>query len=230
LVPLLSISMRCAPLLVATAILAASCGGPASSPSDAGTLVERAADAMSTVTAARFRMECSGAPMTVEGFEFQWAEGQFAAPSSSRSVLHMRAAGLAIELGAVSIGDRTWLTNPLSGAWDELAPGVGFNPAVVFDPSQGWVALLADLADVAVVGREGGRDHLTGTLPPARVKSLTAGLVADQAVVLGLWLDSEDGHILRAELSTTGDAGVTDWVIELSEFDKPATIEQPATG
>jgi lipoprotein LprG len=168
--------------------------------------------------------------MIVEGFEFQWAEGQFAAPDSSRSVLHMRAVGLAVELGAISIGDRTWLTNPLSGAWGELAPGVGFNPAVVFDPSQGWAPLLADLGGVTVVGRENGRDHLTGTIPADRVKSLTAGLVGDQAVTLGLWLDPGDGHILRAELATTGDSGVTDWVIELSEFDKPVTIEPPAGG
>ena len=127
-----------------------------------------------------------------------------------------------------AVAERTWLTNPLTGRWEELTPGTGFNPAVLFDPDAGWVALLADLTDVSFVATEEDGHHLTATVPPARVEVLTAGFAAAQSVPIDLWLDESSGRIRRLELSTTGDAGVSDWRITLSDYDEPVEIEPPA--
>lgn len=211
--------------------LLTACGGadspPAPNPVD---LLARAQAAMAAVETASFEMTRSGAPVTIEGFEFASAVGRYAAPAAAEAVLQMRVADITVQMGTISVGERTWLTNPLTGDWEELTPGTGFNPAVLFDAEAGWVALLADLADVSVVATEDGAHHLVGVVPPARVEVITAGFAVGQSVPLDLWLDVSTGHIRRLELSTTGDTGVSDWVITLSGYGEPVQIEPPPGG
>lgn len=212
-------------------LLTAACGREAAeAPADLSYLLERAQAAMAAVDTASFEMTRAGAPVTIEGLEFSSAVGRFAAPDSAEAVLSMRAGDITVQMGTISVGERTWLTNPLTGRWEELTPGTGFNPAVLFDAYGGWVAMLADLRDPSFVGREGGAHHLRGALPPARVELLTAGFAADQSVVVDLWLDEDSGRIRRLEMSTAGEAGVSDWTITLSDYGEPVDIEPPATG
>ena len=185
---------------------------------------------MAAVETASFEMSRAGAAVTVEGLEFMSAVGQYAAPSSAQAVLQMRAGDITIQMGTISVGERTWLTNPLTGRWEELTPGTGFNPAVLFDTAAGWVAMLTDLQEPSYLGAENGTHHLQGMLPPARVEVLTAGFATGQSVALDLWLDEGTGHIRRLELSTTGEAGVSDWAITLSGYGEPVQVDPPATG
>ena len=211
-------------------VLAACSGAPEATPLDPGALLERTRTAMAAVETAAFEMTRAGAPVTIEGFDFTSAVGRYAAPASAEAVLQVRAAEITVQMGTISVGARTWLTNPLTGRWEELRPGTGFNPAVLFDPEAGWVALLTDLTDVTFVATEAGNHHLTATVPAARVEVLTAGFATAQSAPIDLWLDESTGHIRRLELSTSGDAGVSDWTITLSAYGEPVQIEPPAVG
>jgi hypothetical protein len=218
---------RC--LVLALALLAASCGGsPGPAAADATGLIDGAVVAMQGVASAHFEMTRSGAPITVEGLIFDSAVGRYAAPAAAEAVLRMHAGEVAVELGTVSIGDQTWLTDPLTGRWHELRSGSGFNPAVLFDPDLGWVALLTDLGEVTVVSAGGDTDRLSGRLPAARVEAITAGLAPGQSIALDLWLDAATLHIVRLEFSTVGDQGRSDWVIVMSDFGVPVQIDPPA--
>lgn len=183
---------------------------------------------MSAVEFAGFEMVTSRAPVVIQGLEFVSAEGDYAAPDSSRGILTMKASGLTVELATVSIGDRTWLTNPLTGAWEELPSGTGFNPAIVFGP-EGWVPLLtSDLSEAVISGVEDGEYVVTGTVASPRVEVLTAGVASDQNVDIVLHLDTTTRHITHAEFSTVDEAGTTDWVIDLFDFGEEVDIEAPA--
>ena len=215
-------------LLPALALAAAACGaGSAAAPPDPGSLLEESWTAMAAVETASFEMTRSGAPVTIEGFEFASAVGRYAAPASAEAVLRVKAGDITVEMGTISVNERTWLTNPLTGRWEELTPGTGFNPAVLFDPETGWTALLADLTDVSLVATGQGTHHLTGNIPGERVNTLTAGIAEAQSVLLHLWLDDSTGLITRLELSTTGEAGVSDWVLVLTDYGEPVQIEPP---
>jgi lipoprotein LprG len=216
-------------------LLTSGCGAspPPASAADAAELIDRAAVAMGTIETVRFSMERSGAPIEISGMEFVSADGQFAAPAATRAVLHVRAGDLSVELGTIGIDDAVWLTNPLTSEWEQLAAGTGFNPAVVFDPALGWVPLLTDdLGEVDYRGIDdpgGGPQHLIhGIIAEERITSLTAGLVSAQSVEADIWIDPADDRITRVVFETVGDAGVSGWVIELSEFDEPVTIGPPA--
>jgi hypothetical protein len=175
-------------------------------------------------------MTRSGAPVTLVGLQFDSAVGRYAAPDSAEAVLLMRAGDIAVEMGTISLDERTWLTNPVTGRWEELTPGTGFNPAVLFDPALGWAALLGDLSDVSFVATEDGGHHLAATAPAVRVETLTADLVVGQSVPMDLWLDAATGHIVRLEFTTVGDDGSSDWVITLSGFGESVQIEPPPAG
>jgi hypothetical protein len=42
-----------------------------------------------------------------------------------------------------------------------------------------------------------------------------------------IWIHPESKHITRVEFATTIDDAETDWIIRLSDFDEPVTVEAP---
>ncbi|MBT8247518.1 MAG: LppX_LprAFG lipoprotein [Acidimicrobiia bacterium] len=186
-----------------------------------------AAATMQAVETLRYEISLSGAPITLLGVELRSAAGQYAAPESSQALLEAAIGGLTIELATIAIGETSWLTNPLTGAWDEYTGSRAFNPAIIFDPELGWKPLLTtDLTDASYTV-EGDSYIVTGTAAGARVEVLTAGLVESQPVDIRFEINRDSFHVTRMDFATSGDAGVTDWLLELSEFDEPVSINPP---
>jgi len=196
---------------------------------DVPTLLDQAAEAMAGLESARFSMERGGASIEIAGFEFVTAEGQYAAPASARAILRARVGDLSVEMGTIAVGDQVWLTNPLTGEWEEIPEGTGFNIAVIFDPTVGWVPLLTeDLSDISYEGTDGEGHRVHGVIAASRVEFLTAGLVAAQAVEADIWIHPDTAHITRVAFETTLEGAVSEWIIEMSEFDEPVVIEAPS--
>lgn len=210
---------------IALGLLMVSCSADHGPLPDAGDLRHRTTDAMAAVETAGFELTVSGASVYVGPTEMLSAEGVYVAPDSARAVLGMRVGVVSVDMATVSIGPRTWLTDPLSGRWNELDPGTGFNPAVVFG-DEGWPALLRDL-DNATVDHHDNGFLLEGTAPSATVRVLTSGIAGDDDVDIALVIDADTDRILEARFSTDGPDGVTDWVILLGPYDEPATVEPP---
>ena len=217
--------------LLALALLAAACGGDdfTDDGADPEQLLRSAAEAMADVETASFRMERRGAPVTIEGMAFDGATGQYSAPDSARAILRGRAGDLAVELGTISTEGRTWLTNPLTGEWELIDSEFAFNPAVIFDADTGWPALLGEITDLEYVGRSGDVRRIRGTVSGERIEALMAGLAAAEPTTLTMDVDVETSLLVRVEFDTTGEGGVSSWVIELDDYGEPVTIEPPTT-
>jgi lipoprotein LprG len=220
-------------LFATVVVFATACGGTSDAPAqgdvDVPTLLDEAADAMAGLESARFTMERSGASIEIAGLEFVAAEGQYAAPANARAILQVRVGDLSVEMGTIAIGDLVWLTNPLTGGWEEIPEGTGFNIAVIFDPTVGWVPLLTqDLSDISYEGTDGEGHRIHGIIAASRVEFLTAGLVAAQAVEADIWIDPDTSHITKVAFETTLDGAVSEWTIQMSQFDEPVVIEAPA--
>lgn len=226
---------------IAVAILAASCGGsePATTlPPEPGPVLEAAAQEMGTIDYVTFRIERGGAPVYIDPLEtlnFKLAEGQFAAPSSADAVVTLEVGNLNAQIGAIAIAGQTWLTNPITGEWEEAPEGYAFDPATLFDPDLGWRPLLAEgLSDVEWIGEEEHngepRYHIRAAADEDRVALILAGLIKKQPVDLDMWIDPETGYVREAELSTVYEGQTSDWFIEFSKFGEPVEITPPDTG
>jgi hypothetical protein len=226
-------------LLLVLASLAAACGSseePTSTlPPDAEVVLEVSAEAMGSVQSVRFKIERSGAPVYIDNLDtlnFALAEGQFAAPSSANAVVTLAVGNINAQIGAIAIDGQTWLTNPITGEWDEAPSGYDFDPATLFDPELGWRPLLASgLSDVEWIGEttknSEPRYHIRALADEDRVALILAGLIRRQPVDLDMWIDPETGYVREAELSTVHEGQTSDWYIEFSEFDAPIEIAPP---
>jgi hypothetical protein len=227
-----------APLALAFALTA--CGGETSAstlPPDPDAVLEAAAVAMGSIESVRFRIERSGAPVYIDPLDtlnFAVAEGQFAAPSSASAVVTLEVGTLNAQIGAIAIDGTTWLSNPITGDWEDAPAGYDFDPTTLFDPELGWRPLLANgLSDVEWVGeatKDGEtRYHIRAQADEERVAVILAGLIRKQSVSLDMWIDPETGHVREAELSTVHEGQTSDWFIEFSEFGEPVEITPPDT-
>lgn len=212
----------------------------------AAQVVTDAATAMSTVESASFTIEQTGATVFIddaEQFAFQAADGRFAAPTSSEAILTVQALGFVTEVGAIAIDGRLWLTNPLTGEWDEAPENFTFDPAQLFDADTGIPALLRessstaefvdepDDADSGTSSDESDPDqrdlhHVRTAVAAERVSVLTGGLV-DEASDVDLWIDPDSNRVVEATFQIEIDGAVSDWRMTLDDYDADVTIEPP---
>jgi hypothetical protein len=190
---------------------------------------------MGSVDYVRFKIERSGAPVYIDSLDtlsFSTAEGQFAAPSSANAVVTLAVGSINAQIGAIAIDGTTWLTNPITGDWEDAPEGYEFDPATLFDPELGWRPLLATgLTEVEWIGEETKnsqpRYHIRAQANEDRVAAILAGLIRKQPVSLDLWIEPETGFVREAELSTVLEGQTSDWSIEFSEFGVEVDISPP---
>lgn len=225
-------------ITVGVMLVAAGCSGGSAESTTSTTaptveeILTASAVTMQAVDTLRYEIELSGAPITLLGIELRSARGKYAAPDSSEAVLEAAIGGLTIELLTIAIGDTSWVTNPLTGDWDEYTGSRAFNPAIIFDPALGWLPLLTqDINDARLVEPLDSDSYVvTGTAAGARVETLTAGLVESQPVVIRLDIERATGLVTRMDFTTRGEEGETRWLLELSEFGDPVLIDPPEVG
>ncbi|MEL6891981.1 MAG: LppX_LprAFG lipoprotein [Actinomycetota bacterium] len=234
--------------LVGAAVLAACGGGSADGigtvaeptgdplPADAATILAASAETMGDTTSVEFRLERSGAPVFIDEFDaiaLNRANGQFEVPRTAQAVLEVEVDGsLTTELAAIALDDDIWLSNPVTGDFEPLPPGIELDPSMFFDPENGWRPLMAGLTDVELHGlveRDGAdRYHLSATAPAEQVEIITARLVRDLSVEIDVWLQPVNGAVMAAEFSTALDEGDVDWTLTLSNYGADFVIEPPA--
>ncbi len=219
-------------LVLLVAVLLASCSGGGEDlggerlPTDAVGLQDLAATAMGEVTSVRFGLDRSGAPVFIDpaqSISLDRLDGRFSAPASADALLGVTVNGsLRTELGAIAIDEEIWLSNPVTGEFETLPPGFDIDPSMFFDPRGGWQPLIEDLTDITFVAEEQRNDttryHLTGTAPAERMQAITAGLVRGQDIDLDLWLHPVTAEVSAIEFSTEFDDGVSEWILELTEY------------
>jgi len=226
-------------LFVAAIILLGACAGgeePTDElPTDVATLLATSAEAMGNVATVRFQIERGGVPVYIDTtgtLEFKDAVGRFVAPQAADAVVKVGVSGLNVQIGAIAIDGTIWLSNPISGEWEEAPSAYAFDPTQLFSPEVGWRPLLdGELRNAEYVGREDFEGaavyHLTGLAPAARIETITAGLVSDQDVDLDLYLDPGTGHVVGVVFDAITAAGVSSWDLRFFGYGDSIEIVPP---
>src|SRR5690606_38657984 len=126
--------------------------GTPSVPTDADDLLLRAIARMQDLTSYRFDLALENGQIEAvpEVFKIDALEGEVVRPDSFRADTNLEVLFVDVRLEIVSIGDTTWITNPLilAGSDNELVRvgdldlGDGFNPADAVNPDRIALPLL----------------------------------------------------------------------------------------
>lgn len=222
------------PILLTVSLLAAACSSEPEAV-DPDEVINQAAMRMGDVETVSFFLERTGQPVYIDEddlLEFTSAEGRFAAPASTDALLTVRALGIPTQVGAVQIGGDTWITNPVTGNWEEAPAGFTFDVATLFDATTGWTELLnGGLTNVTFIGEEeleGTRlAHFRVTAPADRIEQITAGMVSGQAVDGDLRIVIDTGEIRELTFNTNVAGGVTTWSLQMSDYGADVEITVP---
>ena len=231
-------------LLVTSFILLlalSSCSEPDPTPPPAEEIIAAASEKMAGLEGFHFSMDMSGLPVFLDGDQtlaLGKAEGFYSKPDQAMGAVSIQAPGLVTNVDVISIGQQQWLTNILTGGWMVMPPAWGFNPAVLFDANDGFLAILtADLRDPVVVGREKLADGpdaelyiIEGTLDGARLGDMTLGLLGPDDLDVRLWIHPDDKAVYR--VIVTNPAGSSEdngsiWQLDFDELGRVVNIEPP---
>jgi len=173
-------------------------------------LAAQAGSAMQTVKWLHFVLERNGSPAYIDAEKtlvFRRAEGDYAAPDRLQAAVKVMAAGFVTEIQVISVQNKQWMTNLLTGQWEELPAGcpAGFD------------------------GLDGTFWHLTSETTGEQVHAMSGGLIPSGPAELEAWIDPTTFliHRVRLVLPESDPEEPMEWIIELSLFDEPLDIQPP---
>jgi hypothetical protein len=203
-------------------------------------IITRSVERMTGLNSFHFVIDRSGAPAyldTQETLSFSRAEGDFIAPDRATADIRIIAPGLVAEISIVGIGESYWETNLLSGEWQALPAGTGFNPAVLFDPVIGFQPVLeSDLTDLQLVGIEELEElpgqklyYLTGKIAGEHLYTMSYQMIGPEPMNVQLWVAPQTFELYRVILTepTADPADPSIWQLDFWDFNTPVTIEPP---
>jgi lipoprotein LprG len=147
--------------------------------------------------------------------------------------VHLFGAGT-VTIKMVTIGDRSWTTNLLTGNWEDAPEEFGYNPSILYDNQNGLGPVMGKITEPTLVGTESvnGRDayRIKGTATEDVMDPLTANTMEGDQIGIELWIDGETWNLLRVVLREPERGDDTDpatWTMNLTDHDQQVSIEPP---
>jgi hypothetical protein len=164
------------------------------------------------------------------------AEGDLVRPDRVRTTFQAEILGRTISLQLITIGDKSWTTNVLTGDWEVAPVEFAYRPGILFStqdgigPVMGRVENVERLEDEEIDGRP--VYHLQSVVDQSVVGPLTYNTIRGSPVTVDLWIDRETNDLLRARMSEPpGDdrPHPAVWTLDLSHHGEDVAIEPPET-
>ena len=214
---------------------AATDGTPAAS-SAAVALLERASRRLAETESVHFELDVDGETfLDADGnIRLLEAEGDLQRPDRVRASFRVQVLRQNVTLQLITVGDRSWTTNLLTGEWEPAPVEFAYRPSVLFDnqagigPVMGRVEDVQQLDDEEVAGRTAY--HLRASVAEEVIGPLTYETMVGSPVTVDLWIDRETDDLLRARLTeppSAGRANPATWTLDLSDHGDQVTIEAP---
>ena len=190
-------------------------------------------ESMQAATSFHFTMEhnTAGTPIS-KNILMTNLSGDIVSPDKLQATITGTYSDVAIEVSLVTVGDQTYMTNPISGAW-ELAPEA-FKVLNVFDPSTGVAAIVKGLTDVTDLGDEKvGKTncyHLSGNVLSENLAPLTGTTATGVKIGTEVWISKKTLLVqqikLTGKITDTEEDGITR-LLSFTNYNKDIDIKLP---
>jgi hypothetical protein len=224
------------------AILISGCGQttdapatPAATPAPEDVL-SLASRRLAEIGSAHFELDVEGDTFIDTGHTIRLlgAEGDLVRPDRVRTTFQAEVLGRTIELQLITIGERSWTTNILTGEWGDAPIEFAYRPGILFSTQDGIGPVMGHVEDVARLDDEkiAGRTayHLRAMVEDSVVGPLTYYTLSGSPVMVDLWIDQGTNDLLLARMSEPEGPErprPAVWTLALSHHDRPLTIEAP---
>ena len=231
-------------LLAAVVVLVlVGCGGAAVAPTATpapdvtpAQILERTSRRLAETQTVHFELKVAGDTFVDSGntIRLLTASGDLQRPDRVVTTFKVEVVGRTVSLQLITIGDTSWVTNILTGAWGPAPPEFQYQPTVLFDnqngigPVMGRVSDLSRLPDEEIDGRKVYR--LQAQVDQDVIGPLTYYTIKGSPVTVGLWVDQQTDDLLRASMSEAPAADrphPATWTLDLSRQGDKVSIEPP---
>lgn len=235
-----SIASGAALLLLLTFIAACTPAEPTATPTPSPTpppsaeaILAASGENMEAIDSFTFRLshENGGTPLAM-GLVVTDVEGDVVKPDGLRVSLGATFSGFFVELKLVALEGVTYMTNPVTQAWEIQEAGV--NPLAFFDPATGIDSIMSDLAEPDLLGQEpleGVTTHrISGKLPSDSLVPLLSTVTPDLTVATEVWIGVDDSYLRQVVFRGVAVAGDDEQIVRtiaLSGFNQAVAIEAP---
>lgn len=233
----------------------ASCGGsgstsPTSTPHVASTptattvpeltaadILVRASQQLAKTQSIHFKLAISGQTFIDTNNQIQLLEasGDLIRPDRVYTEFRVKLlSSVTVSMKLITIGDKHWLTDLITGKWGPSPAEFGYDPSILFNNQEGIGPVMnrikdaRKLADASVAGHD--VFHISAVVDQTIIGPLTSNSMQGDNVAVDLWIDKSNFNLLQAQLaepaSVTGHQPAT-WVLTLSNQDKPVSISPP---
>ena len=155
-------------------------------------------------------------------------EGDVVSPDSISITFAGTFGRFAVKSSIVTIGNDSYMTNPLTGVWEQVSTGV--SPLGFFDPKEGIGAMMTQMRDAVMVSRTPEEYRIDGTLAVEALRPLLGTVLDGPDVEVELTIDAGtlllQKAVLEGRVTATEPDGVVR-IITLSGFDEPISIKPP---
>ncbi|MCH7744444.1 MAG: LppX_LprAFG lipoprotein [Chloroflexi bacterium] len=202
---------------------------PSPTPVNPQVLLEQSGQAMESLDSFHFLLEHpSGGTPLLPGLLITSAEGDVVKPDKI-SVDFGGAFGIVyVESSVVTLGDSSYMTNPLTGKWENVPTEV--SPLGFFDPQRGVSAMMFQVTQASLISSDEGTYRLKGSLPAEALAAILGPTIKGVSISVELTIDADSLYLLEAVLDgrvTADEPDGTVRVITLSRFNEPVVIEPP---
>jgi hypothetical protein len=225
-----------AALLLLLVVIFAGCSSdeptpmPVATPVTATEAVELSGAAMSALDSFRFQLTHESGHTTLSGSLQLTRAGGLVAIDGLDLEAEATIGRAFVRVEAVVIGEQTWMTNPITGTWSEIAPED--SPFSFLDPVKLVADILGDTQQAAYSSDSASAGDLivAGTIPAQSLAALVGSVDPDAVPSVVLTLDQSNKRLKKIVISglvQPDDESDTIRVITLSEFDEPVSLEPP---
>ena len=224
-------------LLAAIALLLAGCGlvsgvepTPTPVPLSVDEILRRSGEALGALGTFHFTLDHNkggGTPIS-ESVVVTEVEGDVVSPDSISITFAGTFGRFAVKSSIVTIGNDSYMTNPVTGVWEQVSTGV--SPLGFFDPQEGIGSMMTQMRDAVLVSRTPEEYRIDGTLAVEALRPLLGTVSGSSDVDVELTIDSGtlllEKAVIEGRVTATEPDGVVR-TITLSGFDEPITISPP---
>ena len=202
---------------------------PTPTPVSVEELLRIAGEATGALKTFHFRLnhEGGGTPLA-PGLTVTEADGDVVSPGAISIDFAGTLGSFAVRSSLITIGDDSYMTNPLTDAWEGVPREV--SPLGFFDPQKGIGSMMTSVLSPSIASLDEDEFVVTGNLPAEALRPLLGNSVEGTTVSVELTIDARTHFLNKAVLDGRVTAPEPDGVVRiitLSKFNEPMDIRPP---